>query len=248
MARLMPGMSDGERPRVLVVDDDSNITAFLKRALAYEGYEVLVASDGASGLASARDFPPDVVVLDVMMPGLDGIEVARRLRAGETETGRLPILMLTAKDDVSDRVQGLDAGADDYLVKPFALEELTARIRALLRRREPDASRILRFADLTVDTWSREVRRNVGTAQQREIQLTTKEYELLVFFMRHPRQVLSKEQLLERVWGIDFEAETHVLEVYVGYLRHKLEDPPFGGEPGSRLIHTVRGAGYVLRE
>ena len=238
----------GDRPRVLVVDDDTNITAFLKRALAYEGYEVLVASDGATGLSSARDFPPDVVVLDVMMPGIDGIEVARRLRAGETETGRLPILMLTAKDDVSDRVQGLDAGADDYLVKPFALEELTARIRALLRRREPDASRILRFADLTVDTWSREVRRNSGAPTQREIQLTTKEYELLVFFMRHPRQVLSKEQLLERVWGIDFEAETHVLEVYVGYLRHKLEDPPFGGEPGSRLIHTVRGAGYVLRE
>ena len=231
-----------------MVDDDTNITAFLKRALAYEGYDVLVASDGASGLASARDFPPDVVVLDVMMPGIDGIEVARRLRAGESETGRLPILMLTAKDDVSDRVQGLDAGADDYLVKPFALEELTARIRALLRRREPDASRVLRFADLTVDTWSREVRRNTGTPQQREIQLTTKEYELLVFFMRHPRQVLSKEQLLERVWGIDFEAETHVLEVYVGYLRHKLEDPPFGGEPCSRLIHTVRGAGYVLRE
>ena len=242
------GGAAADRPRILVVDDDTNITAFLKRALAYEGYEVLIAADGASGLATARDFPPDLVVLDVMMPGLDGVEVARRLRAGESETGGLPILMLTAKDDVSDRVQGLDAGADDYLVKPFALEELTARIRALLRRREPDASRVLRFADLSVDTWSREVRRNTGTPAQRDIQLTTKEYELLVFFMRHPRQVLSKEQLLERVWGIDFEAETHVLEVYVGYLRHKLEDPPFGGEPGSRLIHTVRGAGYVLRE
>jgi len=244
----MTPVDRADRPRILVVDDDSSITAFLKRALAYEGYDVETAADGASGLAAARDVPPDVVVLDVMMPGIDGIEVARRLRAGETETGRLPILMLTAKDEVTDRVQGLDAGADDYLVKPFALEELTARIRALLRRREPDASRVLRFADLSVDTWSRDVRRNVGTDTLREIQLTTKEYELLVFFMRHPRQVLSKEQLLERVWGIDFEAETHVLEVYVGYLRHKLESAPFGGEPGTRLIHTVRGAGYVLRE
>jgi two-component system, OmpR family, response regulator MprA len=231
------------RPRVLVIDDDASITAFLKRALAYEGYQVDTAHDGPAGLAAARDKPPDLVVLDVMLPGIDGVELARRLRAGETETGKLPILMLTAKDEVSDRVQGLDAGADDYLVKPFALEELTARLRALLRRREPDTSRILRFADLTVDTSSREVRR-----KEREIQLTTKEYELLIYFMRHPRQVLTREQLLERVWGIDFEAETHVLEVYVGYLRHKLETAPFGGEPGSRLIHTIRGAGYVLRE
>jgi two-component system, OmpR family, response regulator MprA len=231
------------RPRVLVIDDDANITAFLKRALAYEGYLVDTAHDGPSGLAAARDNPPDLVILDVMMPGIDGLELARRLRAGETETGKLPILMLTARDEVSDRVQGLDAGADDYLVKPFALEELTARLRALLRRREPDNSRILRFADLTVDTSSREVRRG-----NREIQLTTKEYELLIHFLRHPRQVLTREQLLERVWGFDFEAETHVLEVYVGYLRHKLEDAPSGSEPGSRLIHTIRGAGYVLRE
>jgi len=232
------------RPRVLVVDDDASITAFLKRALAYEGYQVDTASDGPSGLAAARDNPPDLVILDVMMPGgIDGIELARRLRAGESETGKLPILMLTARDEVSDRVQGLDAGADDYLVKPFALEELTARLRALLRRREPDSSRILRFADLTVDTSSREVRRGA-----RDIQLTTKEYELLVYFMRHPRQVLTREQLLERVWGIDFEAETHVLEVYVGYLRHKLESGPSGVPPSARLIHTIRGAGYVLRE
>ncbi len=235
---MTPGTPE-QRARVLVVDDDANITAFLKRALAYEGYLVDTAADGPSGLAAARDAPPDVVVLDVMLPGIDGIELARRLRAGETESGRLPILMLTARDEVTHRVQGLDAGADDYLVKPFALEELTARIRALLRRREPETSRILRFADVTVDTSSREVRR--GT---RDIQLTTKEYELLVFFMRHPRQVLSKDQLLERVWGIDFEAETHVLEVYVGYLRHKLD--PNGRE--TQLIHTVRGAGYVLRE
>ena len=231
------------RPRVLVVDDDANITAFLKRALAYEGYQVEVAADGPAGLAAARDHPPDLVVLDVMLPGLDGVELLRRLRAGETQPGSLPILMLTARDEVSDRVAGLDAGADDYLVKPFALEELTARIRALLRRREPDSQRILRFADLTVDTASREVRRGA-----RDIQLTTKEYELLVYFLRHPRQVLTREQLLERVWGIDFEAETHVLEVYVGYLRHKLEAAPPGGPPPSRLIHTVRGVGYVLRE
>lgn len=232
------------RPRVLVVDDDASITTFLKRALAYEGYQVETAADGPSGLAIARDNPPDLVILDVMMPGLDGVELLRRLRAGEREAGALPILMLTARDEVSDRVAGLDAGADDYLVKPFALEELTARIRALLRRREPDSQRLLRFADLTVDTASREVRRG-----SREIQLTTKEYELLIYFMRHPRQVLTREQLLERVWGIDFEAETHVLEVYVGYLRTKLEAPGTGGtSPGSRLIHTIRGAGYVLRE
>ncbi len=231
------------RPRVLVVDDDANITSFLKRALAYEGYHVETAADGPGGLAAARDNPPDVVILDVMLPGIDGIKLARRLREGESETGKLPILMLTARDGVSDRVQGLDAGADDYLVKPFALPELTARLRALLRRREPDSSRMLRFADLLVDTSSREVRR--GT---REVQLTTKEYELLVYFLRHPRQVLTREQLLDRVWGIDFEAETHVLEVYVGYLRHKLESAPSNATPGTRLIHTIRGAGYVLRE
>ncbi len=230
------------RPRVLVVDDDANITAFLKRALAYEGYQVETAADGQMALAVARDNPPDLVILDIMLPGLDGVEVLRRLRAGERDSGALPILMLTARDEVSARVAGLDAGADDYLVKPFALEELTARIRALLRRREPETQRFLRFADLTVDTASREVLRG-----DRPIQLTTKEYELLVFFLRHPRQVLTREQLLERVWGIDFEAETHVLEVYVGYLRNKLENAP-GGVTSSRLIHTVRGVGYVLRE
>jgi two-component system response regulator MprA len=241
---MVTSAGNGARPRVLVVDDDANITAFLKRALAYEGYQVEIAPDGPLGLAAARDNPPDLVVLDVMLPGIDGVELLRRLRAGETERGRLPILMLTARDEVSDRVKGLDAGADDYLVKPFALEELTARIRALLRRREPDSQRVLRFADLTLDTSSREIRRGA-----REIQLTTKEYELLVYFMRHPRQVLTREQLLERVWGIDFEAETHVLEVYVGYLRHKLNAPlPGSSAPAPSLIHTIRGVGYVLRE
>jgi two-component system response regulator MprA len=224
----MSTASGNGRPRLLVVDDDASITAFLKRALAYEGYQVETAADGPSALAAARDNPPDLVILDVMLPGLDGVEVLRRL--------------LTARDGVSDRVAGLDAGADDYLVKPFALEELTARIRALLRRREPETQRFLRFADLTVDTASREVQRG-----SRTIQLTTKEYELLVYFMRHPRQVLTREQLLERVWGIDFEAETHVLEVYVGYLRNKLENG-LGGQTSPRLIHTMRGVGYVLRE
>jgi len=221
--------------RILVVDDDKNITSFLRRALSYSGYTVEVAEDGEAGLARALEAPPDLVVLDVMMPGLSGYEVCRRLRAG----GDVPILMLTAKDEVPDRVRGLDVGADDYLVKPFALEELQARIRALLRRREPEAARqVLRFADLEVDTGTHEVRRG-----ERPVELTAKEYELLTLFARHPRQVLSREMLLERVWGFNFEAETHVLEVYVGYLRQKLEA---GGE--KRLIHTVRGAGYVLRE
>jgi two-component system response regulator MprA len=240
---VLPERTGAGRPRVLVVDDDANITAFLKRALAYEGYQVETAEDGPSGLAAARDHPPDLVILDIMLPGLDGVEVLRRLRAGEDEIGRLPILMLTARDEVADRVAGLDAGADDYLVKPFALEELTARLRALLRRREPESQRLLRFADLVVDTASRDVRR-----AGRAIQLTTKEYELLVYFLRHPRQVLTREQLLERIWNINFEAETHVLEVYVGYLRNKLEAPLPDGTVPSRLIHTVRGVGYVLRE
>jgi two-component system, OmpR family, response regulator MprA len=222
-------------PRVLVIDDDRNITSFLRRALSYSGYEVEIAENGPAGLSLALDSPPDLVVLDVMMPGMDGYEVCRRLRAG----GPIPILMLTAKDEVPDRVRGLDVGADDYLVKPFALEELQARIRALLRRREPDAPKqVFQFADLTVDAGAHEVRRD-----SRAIELTAKEYELLMLFLRNPRQVLTREVLLERVWGFNFEAETHVLEVYVGYLRQKLEA---GGE--KRLIHTVRGVGYILRE
>ncbi|MBI4496730.1 MAG: response regulator transcription factor [Chloroflexi bacterium] len=223
-------------PRILVIDDDPNITSFLRRALSYEGYEVAVAGDGTTGLAQARDYPPDLVVLDVMLPHLDGLEVCRRLRAA----GDMPILMLTARDEVSDRVQGLDSGADDYLVKPFAVEELAARIRALLRRREQPAGSngALRFADLSLDPASREVFRG-----SRAIDLTAKEFDLLLLFLRHPRQVLSRDLILERVWGFTFEAETHVLEVYVGYLRQKLEA---AGE--KRLIHTVRGVGYVLRE
>ncbi|HLG50199.1 MAG: response regulator transcription factor [Chloroflexi bacterium] len=220
--------------RILVIDDDRRITAMLRRALAYEGYEVDIASDGTKGLLIARDRPPDLVILDVMMPGLDGLEVCRRLRTG----GDVPILMLTARDEVPDRVAGLDAGADDYLVKPFALEELTARVRALLRRRDGSASTVLSFGDLKLDTARREAMRG-----NRVIELTTKEYELLALFMRHPRQVLTRDVILEQVWGYDFGGDANVLEVYVGYLRNKLEE---GGEP--RLIQTVRGAGYVLRE
>jgi two-component system response regulator MprA len=219
---------------VLVVDDDEKITSFLRRALAYEGYQVQVARSGTSALSSALESPPDIVVLDVMMPGLDGLEVCRRLRAG----GDVPVLMLTARDGVSDRVQGLDVGADDYLTKPFALEELLARLRALLRRRESSAPVVLRFADLSLDLGSRTATRN-----GRLIDLTTKQFELLTHFMRHPRRVLTRQSIMEQVWGYDFDGESNVIEVYVGHLRQKLEA---GGE--SRLIHTVRHAGYVLRE
>jgi two-component system response regulator MprA len=220
--------------RVLVVDDDEKITSFLRRALAYEGYQVEVAPSGLLALGQALKAPPDLVVLDVMMPGLDGVEVCRRLRAG----GDVPVLMLTARDDVSSRVKGLDAGADDYLVKPFALEELLARLRALLRRREAAAPTVLRFADLALDTASRQAQRG-----GRAIDLTTKEFELLSLFLRHPRRVLTRDAIMEQIWGYDFDGESNVIEVYVGHLRQKLE-----AEAEPRLIHTVRHAGYVLRE
>jgi two-component system response regulator MprA len=220
--------------RVLVVDDDEKITSFLRRALAYEGYRVDVATGGVAALTQALQAPPDLVVLDVMMPGLDGLEVCRRLRAG----GDVPVLLLTARDEVIDRVQGLDAGADDYLAKPFALDELLARLRALLRRREAGAPTVLRFADLTLDTASRQAQRD-----GRLIELTTKEFELLALFMRHPRRVLTRATIMEQIWGYDFEGESNVIEVYVGHLRQKLEAE---GEP--RLIDTIRHAGYVLRE
>ena len=219
--------------RVLVVDDDEKITSFLRRALAYEGYRVDVATGGVAALTQALQAPPDLVVLDVMMPGLDGLEVCRRLRAG----GDVPVLMLTARDEVIDRVQGLDAGADDYLAKPFALDELLARLRALLRRREAAAPAVLRFADLTLDTASRQAQRG-----ERLIELTTKEFELLALFMRHPRRVLTRASIMEQIWGYDFDGESNVIEVYVGHLRQKLEAE---GEP--RLIDTIRHAGYVLR-
>ncbi|HLH72792.1 MAG TPA: response regulator transcription factor [Chloroflexota bacterium] len=223
------------RERILVIDDDLSITTALRRALSFEGYTVDVALDGEEGLRKARDVAPDLVILDVLMPGIDGFEVCRRLRAGDDT----PILMLTARDEVADRVRGLDAGADDYLVKPFAPDELLARVRALLRRREsrPSAT-TFRFADLVVDIQSHQVFRG-----EREIHLSAKEFDLLAYLARHPRQVLTREQLLDAVWGYQFDGETNVVDVYVGYVRQKLE-----AESEPRLIHTVRGVGYVLRE
>ena len=221
--------------RILLIEDVQAILKLLQRGLAYEGYMVDVATDGRNGLNLARDHNPDLVVLDWMLPGMDGLEVCHRLRTG----GTMPILMLTAKDTIQDRVHGLDAGADDYMVKPFNLDELLARIRALLRRTQPERIPILKFADLTLDTGSRE-----ATRGNKLIQLTAKEYELLELFMRHPRQVLTREVIFDRVWGYDFGGESNVLEVYIRYLRQKLE----ADESLPRLIHTVRGVGYVMRE
>ncbi|HFC10292.1 MAG TPA: response regulator transcription factor [Chloroflexi bacterium] len=221
-------------PHLLLIEDDEGIVRFLSRALTYEGYQVDVATDGEAGLALARANMPDLVILDWMLPGMDGLEVARRLRA----MGDVLILMLTAKTSVADRVQGLDMGADDYMVKPFNMDELLARIRALLRRSRQEEPKVYRFADLELDTGTHEARRG-----ERVIPLTAKEYELLELFMRHPRQVLTREQIYEQVWQYDFGAASNLLEVYIRYLRRKLEE---GGEP--RLIHTLRGVGYVLRE
>ena len=220
--------------RILIIEDDEAILSFLRRGLVHDGYVVDTATDGQSGLILAREAPPDLVVLDWMLPGLDGLEVCRRL----TQSGHIPILMLTARDTVSDRIQGLDAGADDYMVKPFDLEELLARIRALLRRTRPNRPQKFEFANLTLDTGTRQATRNENV-----IDLTAKEYELLELFMRHPRQVLTRELIYDEVWGYDFGGESNIIEVYVRYLRQKLEE----GEQ-TRLIHTVRGMGYVLRE
>lgn len=220
--------------RVLVIEDDEAILKLLRRGLAYEGYQVDTAMDGQSGLTLARDNPPDLVVLDLMLPGIDGLEVCRRLRAG----GPVPILILTAKESINDRIQGLDVGADDYMTKPFNLDELLARARALLRRAQPSRPQVLRFADLTLDTGTRQASRG-----DRMIALTAKEYELLELFMRHPRQVLTRDTIFDRVWGYDFGGESNIIEVYIRYLRQKLEE---NGE--SRLVHTVRGMGYVIRE
>jgi two-component system response regulator MprA len=222
------------RERILVIEDEERILQFLRRGLAYEGYRVETATDGAAGLAMARETPPDVVILDWMLPGIDGLEVCRRLRAA----GNVPILMLTAKDAVADRVQGLDSGADDYLVKPFEFDELLARVRALLRRARPEGPEMLTFGDLRLDTGTHQ-----GYRGERSFDLTAKEYELLELFLHHPRQVLTREVIYDRVWGYDFGGESNIIEVYVRYLRQKTETE---GEP--RLIHTVRGVGYVLRE
>jgi two-component system response regulator MprA len=224
-------------PLVLVVEDDHRIAAFLDRGLAQAGYRVAVTTDGPAGLALAERVQPEVVVLDLMLPGLDGLEVARRLR----RSGGVPILMLTARDGVGDRVQGLDAGADDYLVKPFALEELLARLRALLRGRAlalADTRRgVLTYADVCLDQDTREVTRGA-----RRLELRNKTFELLAYFLRNPERVVSRRELLEEVWGYDFLGDSNVIEVTVGQLRQKLEA---GGEP--RVIQTVRPIGYILR-
>jgi two-component system response regulator MprA len=223
---------------VLVVDDDKAVRESLRRSLEFNGYAVALAADGAEALAGIGNVSPDVVVMDVMMPRLDGIETTRALRAAGND---VPILVLTARDAVGDRVEGLDAGADDYLTKPFALQELLARLRALLRRvvpHEDDADETLAFADLSLEVHTREVRRG-----DRRIELTRTEFTLLEMFLRRPRRVLERAFILEEVWGYDFPTTANSLEVYVGYLRRKTEAE---GEP--RLLHTVRGVGYVLRE
>lgn len=220
--------------KILIIEDEERIRQFLQRGLSFEGYRIETSADGQTGLDMARDNPPDLVLLDLMLPGMDGIEVCRRIRAASD----VPILMLTAKETIEDRVIGLDAGADDYLVKPFAFDELLARVRALLRRSQPTQPQVYRFADLELDTGTRQGRRG-----DRIFDLTAKEYELLELFMRHPRQVLTRDLIFDRVWNYDFGGESNIIEVYVRYLRQKTES-----EDMARLIHTVRGIGYVLRE
>jgi two-component system response regulator MprA len=218
--------------RILVVDDEPSVRAALDRALRMDGYRVQLASDGTEALDALAHTPPDAIVLDVLMPGPDGLEVCRRLRAAGDRT---PVLMLTARDAVPDRVKGLDAGADDYLIKPFALEELGARLRALLRRTGGPVEDPLRYADVVLDPAGHTVHRG-----ETLVELTRTEFLLLELLMNHPRQVLTRTQIFEHVWGYDFGPSSNSLEVYVGYLRRKLGDP--------RLIQTVRGVGYVLRE
>jgi two-component system response regulator MprA len=224
--------------RVLIVDDEPAVRAALDRALRLDGYVVTLAGDGREALDRLADTRQDAVILDVAMPGVDGLEVCRRLRdAGD----RTPVLMLTARDAIDDRVAGLDAGADDYLVKPFALKELKARLRALLRRADgavPEDGSVLRYADLVLDRTAWEARRGA-----RVLELSRTEFQLLALFLEHPKQVLTRGQIFERVWGYDFGSSSNSLGVYMGYLRRKTEE---GGEP--RLLHTVRGVGYVLRD
>lgn len=223
-------------PRILVVEDEEKLARFVELELTYEGYQVTVANDGLTGLTTARDINPDLVILDWLMPGLTGLEVCRRLRA----TGnKVPVILLTAKDDVSDRVAGLDAGADDYVVKPFSIEELLARVRAHLRRSsEEESGDVLRFDDLMLNRKTRDVKRG-----DRSIELTAKEFDLLEYLMANPRQVLTRDRILEKVWGYDFMGDSNIIEVYVRYLRLKLE-----AEDEKRLIQTVRGVGYVLKD
>lgn len=221
--------------RILVVDDDLAVSRSIDRALRLEGYEVVTVPSGGQALEALALTPPDALVLDLQLPDIDGLQVCRRMRSAGDDT---PVLMLTARQEIDDRVQGLDAGADDYLVKPFALAELLARLRALLRRRFEGEGGLLRVGDLTLDLSTRQ-----GHRGQRAFTLTRIEFDLLEMFLRHPRQVLAREVLLHQVWGFDFDSGTNSLAVYVGYLRRKLEE---GGEP--RCIHTVRGVGYVMRD
>lgn len=220
---------------IVIVEDEEKLARFIEMELNCEGYQVTVANDGLTGLTQIRGINPDLVILDWLMPGMTGVEVCRRLR----QTGsKVPVILLTAKDDVSDRVAGLDAGADDYLVKPFSIEELLARIRAHLRRTQDDESEVLRFEDLMLNRQTREVRRG-----ERTIELTAKEFDLLEYLMSYPRQVITRDRILEEVWGYDFMGDSNIIEVYIRYLRLKLES-----ESEKRLIQTVRGVGYVLRE
>ena len=220
---------------ILLVEDEIKLARFIELELQSEGYRVTVAHDGMSGLSLARESEPDLAILDWMMPGLTGVELCRRLRS----TGiKIPVILLTAKDEVGDRVTGLDAGADDYLVKPFSIEELLARIRAHLRRTQETDTDLLQFEDLSLNRRTREVHRG-----QRSIDLTAKEFDLLQYLMSHPRQVFTREQILENIWGYDFLGDSNIIEVYVRYLRLKLEQ-----ESEKRLIHTARGVGYSLRE
>lgn len=232
---MQPMSSHTDTMRVLIVEDDAQVRNALSRALNFEGYEIETASDGAEGLDKVLTSAPDAIVLDVMMPHVDGLETTRRLRARGDTT---PILMLTARHEVSDRVAGLDAGADDYLVKPFALEELLARLRALLRRSEPDTTEVMSVADLTLDPSTRRVQRG-----DTPVELTKTEFQLLELLMFNEGIVLTRETIYERIWGFDFGTSSNSLDVYIGYLRRKTE--PDGA---ARLIQTVRGVGYVIRE
>ncbi len=220
--------------KILIIDDDPKIRAMLKRSLTYAGYTVVMAEDGMAGWDSVIKNKPQLIILDIMLPEIDGFEVCHLLRKEEIA---IPILMLTAKDEIRDRVKGLDCGADDYLVKPFALEELLARVRALLRRNSREQE-VLEFETLKANTKTYQVWQG-----EREVELTPKEFKILTLFMAHPNQVITREKLMETIWGYDYEAESNVLEVYIGYLRHKLEE-----EGEERLIHTVRGVGYVLKK
>ncbi|MFB6275748.1 MAG: response regulator transcription factor [Halothece sp.] len=221
--------------QILIVEDETKLAQFIELELKSEGYEVITATNGFDGLTQARESSPDLLILDWMLPGISGLEICQRLR----QTGSMvPVIILTAKDETSDRVAGLDAGADDYVVKPFSVEELLARIRAHLRRTQEEETDILQFQDLKLNTSTREVYRG-----DRAIELTAKEFELLRYLLNHSRQVLTRDQILEQVWGYDFIGDSNIIEVYIRYLRLKLE-----AEGESRLIQTMRGVGYVLRE